>query len=321
ANWSDPATRNILAIFGQTTLKLNKLLSLESFGENLALTAGVRYDNYDDIGSSVNPRAGLVYGPTQELNFKLLYGTAFRAPSFREMYNKNNPSFTGNPDIKPEKISTLEAYIGYKLTDNLETNLTYFNSRIEDLLAIITTTAGVIHHDNFGSLTSNGLEFEFKGSWGKNKYGYINATYQNAKNTTHATITDSTGRTYTQEDFNPGSIADIIGNVGINYDFTENIMANLSLNYMGERKRSGEKTFDSNDNLVVIDQRDPLPSLILLNACLTLGHFDFLKDLEMQLAVFNILDQDHRDPDGSGIITYDIPREGRSYMGKISYGF
>ena len=315
ANWCEPAERNIIALYGQTGIDMKKLLSFP--GHALTLTAGVRMDDYDDIGSSVNPRAGLVLAPIPQLSFKALYGTAFRAPSFREMYNLNNPAFTGNPDILPEKITTMEFNTGIELGDHLNTGFTVFHSKVTDNLEIVG-----IQHENIGIITSQGAEFELKATVKKNTYAYFNMVYQDVKNITHETITnpvDST--TYTQIDYNPGSIPEIIANVGINAAFTENIVANLSGHYTGERPRSDEQVFDATGNLIGIDQREVMESQILINSTLTLGNFKTLPGLELQVAVYNILDEDHRDPDPSLNYGNDIPRPGRTFGGKISYSF
>ncbi|CAK0780863.1 hypothetical protein CCP3SC15_810013 [Gammaproteobacteria bacterium] len=53
------------------------------------LTAGVRHDRYSDFGSTTNPRLALVWDATLNLTAKLLFGQAFRAPSFTEQYGIN----------------------------------------------------------------------------------------------------------------------------------------------------------------------------------------------------------------------------------------
>ena len=62
------------------------------------LTAGVRHDNYSDFGGTTNPRLAPVWDATQELTAKRLYGQAFRAPSFNELYSIN-PVANGNPNL------------------------------------------------------------------------------------------------------------------------------------------------------------------------------------------------------------------------------
>jgi outer membrane receptor for ferrienterochelin and colicins len=79
-----------------------------SLAANLDLTAGVRADDYSDFGTTVNPRLALVWQNNPVLTTKFLYGRAFRAPSFSELYNQNNPTILGNPDLEPEIINSFE---------------------------------------------------------------------------------------------------------------------------------------------------------------------------------------------------------------------
>ena len=73
------------------------------FAKDWALTGGVRYDRYSDFGETVNPRAALVWEPRYDLTTKLMYGSAFRAPSFGEQYNLNNPAALGNPNLNRKR--------------------------------------------------------------------------------------------------------------------------------------------------------------------------------------------------------------------------
>ena len=52
----------------------------------LLLNAGVRLDHQDAFGSSLTPRAGLVFLPRRQSAVKLLYGRAFRAPNLYELH-------------------------------------------------------------------------------------------------------------------------------------------------------------------------------------------------------------------------------------------
>jgi len=135
-NWLEEADRTIIALYAQGIFNLKELLGLETGAENLSLTAGVRYDHYDDFGSTTNPRFGMVWAPTGNLWFKTLYGTAFRAPSFGNLYYKNNPATTGNKDLGPEKIQTIEGLIGYNFTENMTGSVTCFNIKAEDIIQI-----------------------------------------------------------------------------------------------------------------------------------------------------------------------------------------
>ncbi len=97
--------------------------------ENLNLTAGVRYDYYDDFGSTTNPRVGLVWNFLKDADLKLLYGQAFRAPNFVELYAVNNPVLHSNPDLKPETIRTYEAALGYRFAGSYMAQCELFSQR------------------------------------------------------------------------------------------------------------------------------------------------------------------------------------------------
>jgi len=281
-NWLEESDRTVLAFYAQGIFDLKKLFSLTAGIENLSFTAGVRYDDYDDVGSTTNPRFGIVWAPTEKLYFKALYGTAFRAPDPGELHVKNNPAQTGNRDLKPEELETSEFLVGYNFTRNIRSNITCFNVKTDNL--IILKNREFI---NAGKAESSGIETEVKIGSDRFKYAYLNFTWQDVKNTTHATITSADGQSYTQEDYNPGGIPEFYGNIGVNYDFfNEHVIANISLNYVGERDRSEEKKWDD-ETLVRSDQRDPTKDRTLVNASLTFRNF--FKGLEAQVSCFNIL--------------------------------
>jgi iron complex outermembrane recepter protein len=100
--------------------------------QSLVADVAVRYDNYQTIGSTVNPKLSLRWQPTDRVLLRGSAGSGFRAPSLTDlnapqargvtpngtrdpiqcpMFDANNPScsfqFTtttgGNPDLKPEK--------------------------------------------------------------------------------------------------------------------------------------------------------------------------------------------------------------------------
>ena len=71
------------------------------------LTAGLRVDSFSDFGTTVNPRASLVWDVSASLTAKLLYSRAFRAPSFLELVTRKGVVARDNPDLDPESINTV----------------------------------------------------------------------------------------------------------------------------------------------------------------------------------------------------------------------
>jgi outer membrane receptor for ferrienterochelin and colicins len=76
----------------------------------LKLTGGIRYDNHSTYGSQITGRAGVTSRLTKALGMKLLFGTAFKAPSPYLLYaNPLGPGdVRGNASLKPQRIRTLE---------------------------------------------------------------------------------------------------------------------------------------------------------------------------------------------------------------------
>lgn len=126
------------------------------------LTAGIRYDHYSDFGSTINPRAALVWQTSRKLTTKFLYGRAFRAPAFDTLYAQNNPVGLGNPALDPETIDTYEVSFTYQLTpdSNLSVNAFYYSA--SELISWVpdegTTTSTA---QNAGEQKADGIEAEY----------------------------------------------------------------------------------------------------------------------------------------------------------------
>lgn len=76
----------------------------------LKLTGGLRYDRHSEYGDQLAGRVGLTSRWSPSLVAKLLYGTAFKAPSPYLMYASplRLGDVVGNPDLEPQQIHTLE---------------------------------------------------------------------------------------------------------------------------------------------------------------------------------------------------------------------
>lgn len=138
----------------------------QQVGDSLTLTGGVRYDNYNDFGDSLNPRAAVVYSTPFQSKVKYMYGQAFRAPNFSELYDANNPNFSGNDDLDAEKVETHElAYVqNFKY---LQGTVTYFHSKVTDMILAEerldpNDPTSPLIYDNLGTLKTKGIELELK---------------------------------------------------------------------------------------------------------------------------------------------------------------
>ncbi|WP_353570859.1 TonB-dependent receptor [Candidatus Albibeggiatoa sp. nov. BB20] len=152
-------------------------------------TAGVRYDKYSDFGSTTNPRLGLVWEAQSDLIIKLLYGEAFRAPSFQELYNQNNPVSKGNPNLAPETIETKELVFNYRATDNLHLTLNLFHYDIKGKIVLEPLVNSEYSYANAASWKGQGGEFELRWKTSAKSSLLFNYSYQDSEDgSTGATL-------------------------------------------------------------------------------------------------------------------------------------
>ncbi len=158
---------------------------LSLFNEKLLLSAGLRYDYFENrILStpgipSVKPRkeeldhltgrGGIVYKITDSLNLKGNIGTAFRAPAPDELAIDYTSSYTykgttytthylGNPDLKPEKSTSYDAGIDYS-RDLLKSGLTFFQTEFKDkILSYYDPSLSAQTFKNVDGATIQGIE-------------------------------------------------------------------------------------------------------------------------------------------------------------------
>jgi iron complex outermembrane receptor protein len=132
--------------------------------ENWQLVSGLRHDHYDDFGSHTSFRGGLVWQPNRSDTWKLLYGGAFRAPSFLETRAGIASGGISNPDLDPETVDTLELSWARQWS-RVNTSVTLYRNQyrdiirqvvVEDVVTGITAT----QPQNTGDDSTNGAELE-----------------------------------------------------------------------------------------------------------------------------------------------------------------
>jgi iron complex outermembrane receptor protein len=92
--------------------------SYRLFDPWLKLNGGVRYDHHSQYGGQLTGRVGAISRWSKALVSKLLYGTAFKAPSPYLLYAQplRLGDVIGNPNLKPQLIRTLEYQLSFKPT-------------------------------------------------------------------------------------------------------------------------------------------------------------------------------------------------------------
>ena len=67
--------------------------------ENLEINGAVRYDDYDDFGSSTSPSVSLRYEPLDWLVLRASYNEGFKAPDLTDLYSSQAQSFNDVTDF------------------------------------------------------------------------------------------------------------------------------------------------------------------------------------------------------------------------------
>jgi vitamin B12 transporter len=126
--------------------------------------ANIREDDNSQFGSHTTGLLGYAYRPTQELRLRVGGGTAFKAPTFNDLY-LIDPSFSfiPNPDLKPESSRSWETGLTYSAGTG-RFSATYFENRITDLIVLVTDPVTfVATPQNLSRAKITGTELGYQG--------------------------------------------------------------------------------------------------------------------------------------------------------------
>jgi len=148
---------------------------------SLILNVGLRYDHYSTFGGSTNPRAALIYTPFDRTVFKILYGQAFRAPNFFELYY-HAPGNEANPLLGPERVKATEVVWEQYLQNRFRLTVTGFNYPIRELISAADAGGGAIQYRNADAVDLRGADLTIRrrSAWGLE--GGVNYGFQRSTN-------------------------------------------------------------------------------------------------------------------------------------------
>ncbi|OQW94181.1 MAG: hypothetical protein BWK79_07220 [Beggiatoa sp. IS2] len=291
-------------VFNKETQRKNWYLSLQdvwTLTDQWELTAGIRYDNYSDFGSTINPRFALVWQTQPYFTSKLLYGRAFRTPSFADLYNTYNPIAMGNSNLKPETIDTWEIAFDYRVTDhfNLATNV--FTYDIADKIRYTPTADKKTNvAQNIGNWKGHGLELEAR--WKISQKFNLMANYSYAKATNKSNDSDI------------GNYPRHSAYVRTDWLLMSSWYVDVQANWIADRQRVLNDPRPEIDDYTTVDLTFRYKGIQQGRAIIA-------------LSVRNLFDADAREPtsgpDSSGTINvpHDLPLAGRHWFVEFQYRF
>jgi len=261
-----------------------------AFTKDWYLTAGVRHDRYSDFGDTTNPRIALVWETAYNLTSKLLYGRAFRPPSFSELYNINNPVLIGNPNLKPETIESTELAFVWQATSTLQANLNMFNYQMKDILR--PDTSGLAQ--NAGK--QNGQGFEAELVWDASANVRMSGNYAQQRSIDETTNQDA------------GNAPRHHFYARLDWRLVPRWTLDTQLNYIADRKREPG------------DIRPPIADYSTVD--LTLRSQKVASGWLFAFSIRNLFDADAREPSPSpGLIPNDLPLAPREGRVELNYQF
>ncbi len=248
------------------------------------LTAGARYDDYSDFGDTVNPRLALVWQTTDKLTSKLIYGRAFRAPNYNELFAVTSRSLP-NSELEPERSETLDIAFSYSASNSLLFNINLFYFDQTDLIDRDSDR----QYQNIGDHTIRGIELETR--WQANE--------------TLAFVFNFTARNQDDSSFRFNPEAEEEAYLRFDWGFRKNWNLNFQTNWIGERERT------------LIDTREPLDDFSVTDTTIRYASSD---DWEFAASIRNLFDEDAREYTGRSIPD-DLPLPERNAYIEARYKF
>ena len=243
--------------------------------------------------ASVNGNLGLIYMPNESFRYTVSAATGFRAPNVDDV-SKVFESVPGkvivpNPDLKPEYSYNLELGSEIKLLKKLKVSANVFGTFLTNALTVQNTSFNgedsILYEGTYSQVitTTNanrayvmGVEGVLSGNIGKyfNVYSTINFTYGRI-------LTDSIP--YPLDHIPP-----IFGKVSLKYQ-QKKISSEFFVNYSGWKHLEDYNLVGEDNYAFALPQG--MPSWYTINLrC----NYSFSKNLSLQVACENILDQNYR---------------------------
>jgi iron complex outermembrane receptor protein len=141
---------------------------------NLTLLAGVRHDQHQIAGGATTPRGAILFDPWKGTTVKLMYGEAYRPPTFYESAFKS-ASISG--ELGPEKLQMYEAIWLQSLGKEFALSSSLFYYHVRHLIDAVS----LFEYINLSDVEAKGMEVSLDARPTQGTHGYLNYTFQHAR--------------------------------------------------------------------------------------------------------------------------------------------
>lgn len=271
----------IAALFGEAELNPKQWLSL-----NL----GGRVDKYSSYGTSLSPRAAVMFLPTPRTTVKYVFARAFLAPDpYNEFYVNQINVTTANPHLRPETIATHTIIFQQAPTPWLKWAASAFRSDLDGTIEESSDpVTGETKFVNEKGDSSRGLEFELTAKSSSNWTARTSYVFTNVQEGEAASIANNA----------PTHVAKFAGIAPLSSH------ASLGL----------ETLFTSRQTSF---QGSSIGSSFLTNGTLSTSRLG--KGWELSASCYNLFDRRWSTPTGPEVVQSAIPQDGRTLRFRITY--
>jgi iron complex outermembrane receptor protein len=166
----------------------------------LRVVAGARYDGKTKLfDAKTSPRLSLVYTPNDRLVVRGGYSTAFRFPTFSELFQASwfftvttqigippfpLSIFKPNANLSPEEISTYDLGGEYQISPTVSMKADFYRSRVHDFIVIVQHFAPLPNPSSLGwenqpsDARITGGELELRSNFAQRVTGFVNWSHQ-----------------------------------------------------------------------------------------------------------------------------------------------
>jgi iron complex outermembrane receptor protein len=258
---------------------------------NLILNAGIRYDNFSAFGDTINPRAALIYSPWKEGTWKLIYGSAFRAPNVYEQFG-GGITYEPNPGLKPETIHSYELDYEQGLPAGLRFSGSLYLEQIHSLIGqAIDPSTGLYYFANIDSVDAKGFQAELQGHWENGWRSTVSYSYSQTRNVATGAILSNSPR-------HLGKLNTVIPL------WSDKLCLGVEFQAMSSRQTLAGNT---------------VGPVGIVNTTLYSRHL--LPNLELSASIYNLFNDQYADPASKDYTEDTTPDPGRTFRVKVIYTF
>jgi outer membrane receptor protein involved in Fe transport len=269
----------------------------------------------------LNPRVGFNYNLDPAVGLFAGYSESMRAPTSIELSCADPDSpcalptgFNGDPDLKAVTARTFELGARGRVARRLTWNAALYDSRLQNDIQFIATSATFGYFSNVGDTERRGLELGALADLGRlslaANYGYVEALYRSP-------FITSAGESVRNGDRIPGIPASTF-KLRAGYRVTDNFRIGGALIAVGEQYAHG------NENNADPTGKVPGYAVVDLDA-----HYRIGKNLKLSLNVDNLFDQKYATYGLSGVTSiysletqqFRTPAAPRGVWLKVTYAF